>query len=102
MSELAKLAKIRNWSKYRLMGSNFPSQGLTPEEIQELDQVRGMIKEILLKWKKKIAAIKLLVLIKFKQFKLSLFETFSIIFSIKLVISSSEYLPETKVFGKIH
>ncbi len=32
------------------MGSNFPSQGLTPEEIQELDQVRGMIKEILLKW----------------------------------------------------
>jgi hypothetical protein len=50
MSELAKLAKIRNWSKYRLMGSNFPSQGLTPEEIQELDQVKGMIKGILLKW----------------------------------------------------
>jgi hypothetical protein len=50
MSELARLAKIRNWSKYRLMGSNFPSQGLTPEEIQELNQVRGMIKEILLKW----------------------------------------------------
>ena len=50
MSELARLAKIRNWSKYRLMGSTFPSQGLTPEEIQELDQVRGMIKEILLKW----------------------------------------------------
>jgi len=50
MSELAKLAKIRNWSKYRLMGANFPSQGLTPEEIQELNQVREMIKEILLKW----------------------------------------------------
>jgi hypothetical protein len=32
------------------MGSNFPSQGLTPEEIQELNQVREMIKEILLKW----------------------------------------------------
>ena len=50
MSDLSRLAKTRNWSKYRLMGSNFPSQGLTSEEIQELDQVRGMIKEILLKW----------------------------------------------------
>jgi hypothetical protein len=50
MSELARLAKIRNWSKYRLMGTNFPSDGLTPEEIQELDQIKEMIKQVLLKW----------------------------------------------------
>jgi hypothetical protein len=32
------------------MGVTFPREGLAPEEIQELDQVREMIKEILLKW----------------------------------------------------
>ena len=29
MSELARLAKQRNWSKYRLMGVTFPREGLT-------------------------------------------------------------------------
>jgi hypothetical protein len=50
MSELSRLAKTRNWTKYRLMGVTFPREGLTSEEIQELDQARGIIKEILLKW----------------------------------------------------
>ena len=32
------------------MGVTFPREGLTPEEIQELDQAREMIKQVLLKW----------------------------------------------------
>jgi hypothetical protein len=50
MSELAKLAKVRNWSKYRLMGVNFPRQGLTVEEHDEIHEVQGKILQILRKW----------------------------------------------------
>ena len=32
------------------MGVTFPREGLTSEEIQELDQAREIIKGILLKW----------------------------------------------------
>jgi hypothetical protein len=50
VSELAKLAKERNWSKYRLLGSNFPSQGLTLSELAELEEVKSKILDILRKW----------------------------------------------------
>jgi len=50
MSELARLAKIRNWSKYRLMGANFPREGLTLDEQDEIAFIRYKIKEILDKW----------------------------------------------------
>lgn len=50
MSELAKLAKKRNWSKYRLMGANFPSEGLTLDEQDEIAFIRFKIQEILEKW----------------------------------------------------
>lgn len=50
MSELARLAKIRNWSKYRLMGCNFPREGLTLDEQDEIAFIRHKIKEILDKW----------------------------------------------------
>ena len=50
MSELAKLAKVRNWSKYRLMGANFPSEGLTLDEQDEIAFIRHKIQEILSKW----------------------------------------------------
>jgi hypothetical protein len=50
MSELARLAKVRNWSKYRLMGANFPSEGLTLDEQDEIAFIRYKIKEILDKW----------------------------------------------------
>ena len=50
MSELAKLAKIRNWSKYRLLGVHFPSQGLTLDEEDEIHAIKGKILEVLRKW----------------------------------------------------
>ena len=50
MSELARLAKIRNWSKYRLMGANFPREGLTLDEQDEIAFIRHKIQEILSKW----------------------------------------------------
>jgi len=50
MSELAKLAKVRNWSKYRLMGTNFPREGLTLDEQDEIAFIRHKIQEILSKW----------------------------------------------------
>lgn len=50
MSELARLAKVRNWSKYRLMGTNFPREGLTLDEQDEIAFIRYKIQEILLKW----------------------------------------------------
>ena len=50
MSELAKLARVRNWSKYRLMGANFPSEGLTLDEQDEIAFIRHKIQEILSKW----------------------------------------------------
>jgi len=50
MSELARLAKKRNWSKYRLMGSNFPREGLTLDEEDEIAFIRHKIQEILSKW----------------------------------------------------
>jgi hypothetical protein len=50
MSELARLAKVRNWSKYRLMGVNFPREGLTLDEQDEIAFIRYKIKEILDKW----------------------------------------------------
>jgi hypothetical protein len=50
MSELARLAKKRNWSKYRLMGANFPSEGLTLDEQDEIAFIRYKIQEILVKW----------------------------------------------------
>jgi hypothetical protein len=50
MSELARLAKKRNWSKYRLMGCNFPREGLTLDEEDEIAFIKYKIKEILDKW----------------------------------------------------
>jgi hypothetical protein len=50
MSELARLAKVRNWSKYRLMGTNFPREGLTIDEQDEIAFIRHKIQEILSKW----------------------------------------------------
>lgn len=50
MSELAKLAKKRNWSKYRLMGVTFPREGLTLDEEDEIAFIRYKIQEILSKW----------------------------------------------------
>lgn len=50
MSELAKLAKKRNWSKYRLMGVTFPREGLTLDEEDEIAFIRHKIQEILSKW----------------------------------------------------
>lgn len=50
MSELARLAKQRNWSKYRLMGVTFPREGLTPEELDELQQARDLINKVLTNW----------------------------------------------------
>ena len=50
MSELAKLAKVRNWSKYRLMGVTFPREGLTPEELDELQQAKNLITKVLTNW----------------------------------------------------
>lgn len=50
MSNLAKLAKKRNWSKYRLMGITFPREGLTLDEQDELYFIRSKIQEILIKW----------------------------------------------------
>lgn len=50
MSELAKLAKKRNWSKYRLMGTNFPREGLTLDEENEIAFIKHKIQEILSKW----------------------------------------------------
>jgi hypothetical protein len=50
MSELARLAKVRNWSKYRLMGANFPREGLTLDELDEIAFIRYKIREILDKW----------------------------------------------------
>ena len=50
MSELARLAKQRNWSKYRLMGMTFPREGLTPEELDELQQAKDLINKVLINW----------------------------------------------------
>ena len=50
MSNLARLAKVRNWSKYRLMGANFPREGLTLAEQDEIAFIRSKVQEILLKW----------------------------------------------------
>lgn len=50
MSELARLAKIRNWSKYRLMGANFPREGLTLDEQNEIAFIKHKVQEILSKW----------------------------------------------------
>lgn len=50
MSELARLARVRNWSKYRLMGANFPREGLTLDEQNEIAFIRYKIQEILSKW----------------------------------------------------
>ena len=50
MSDLAKLAKKRNWSKYRLMGVTFPREGLTLDEEDEIAFIKYKIKEILDKW----------------------------------------------------
>ncbi len=50
MSELARLAKVRNWSKYRLMGVTFPRNGLTIDELDELHAIQGKILEVLNKW----------------------------------------------------
>lgn len=50
MSELARLAKQRNWSKYRLMGMTFPREGLTLEELEELQQAKDLINKVLINW----------------------------------------------------
>jgi hypothetical protein len=50
MSELARLAKKRNWSKYRLMGTSFPREGLTLDEEDEIAFIKHKIQEILSKW----------------------------------------------------
>jgi hypothetical protein len=50
MSELSKLAKVRNWSKYRLLGVTFPKQGLTIQEIAEIHEIQGKILAILSRW----------------------------------------------------
>lgn len=50
MSELARLARVRNWSKYRLMGMTFPREGLTPEELDELKQAKDLITKVLTNW----------------------------------------------------
>lgn len=50
MSELSRLAKKRNWSKYRLMGVTFPREGLTLDEEDEIAFIKYKIKEILDKW----------------------------------------------------
>ena len=50
MSELAKLAKMRNWSKYRLLGVNFPREGLTLDEQGEIYFIQSKILDILSKW----------------------------------------------------
>jgi hypothetical protein len=50
MSELARLAKVRNWSKYRLMGVTFPRNGLTLDEEDEIAFIKHKIQEILYKW----------------------------------------------------
>jgi hypothetical protein len=50
MSELSKLSKMRNWSKYRLMGVNFPREGLTLQEQSEICEIQSKILNILKKW----------------------------------------------------
>lgn len=50
MSELARLAKARNWTKYRLLGVHFPSKGLTLSEQAEIEEIKGKILDILGKW----------------------------------------------------
>jgi hypothetical protein len=50
MSDKFKLAQKRNWSKYRLMGSNFPSEGLTEQERERIIQIRHILKDIMINW----------------------------------------------------
>jgi hypothetical protein len=50
MSEKFKLAQKRNWSKYRLMGANFPTEGLTEEECENINQIKTLIKDIMFNW----------------------------------------------------
>ena len=42
MSEIFKIAQKRNWSKYRLMGANFPNDGLTNEECEKINQIKDI------------------------------------------------------------
>jgi hypothetical protein len=50
MSEKFKLAQKRNWSKYRLMGANFPTEGLTEEECENINQIKTLLKDIMFNW----------------------------------------------------
>jgi hypothetical protein len=50
MSSLSNLARNRNWTKYRLMGVNFPQAGLTQSELEEIEAIKEAIKKVLLKW----------------------------------------------------
>lgn len=50
MSELSRLAKTRNWSKYRLMGITFPREGLTDEELMEIEDIKERIRELFENW----------------------------------------------------
>lgn len=50
MSSLSNLARVRNWTKYRLMGVNFPQAGLTQSELEEIEAIKESIKSVLLKW----------------------------------------------------
>jgi len=50
MSTLSSLAKARNWTKFRLMGVNFPQAGLTQSELEEIEAIKEAIKSVLLKW----------------------------------------------------
>lgn len=50
MSDKFKLAQKRNWSKYRLMGANFPSEGLTEQECEKINQIKHILKDIMINW----------------------------------------------------
>ena len=50
MSDKFKLAQKRNWSKYRLMGANFPNEGLTDQECERIIQIRNILKDIMINW----------------------------------------------------
>lgn len=50
MSDKFKLAQKRNWSKYRLMGANFPCEGLTEEERERIIEIKHILKDIMINW----------------------------------------------------
>ena len=50
MSEIFKIAQKRNWSKYRLIGANFPNDGLTNEECEKINQIKDILKNIMFNW----------------------------------------------------